>query len=590
MYSRSHLLLAMTLLAPVSALAVQVDAHGQLIDARGQALQLRGVTWPGFDRASLVAAGLRNSTLQQTLDQMQAADINALRVPICTATLQAKPVAAADIAGDPALRDLTSLQLLDAVVRASTQRGMQVLLAFADGGCDDSAPQLGAQQQAWTNGLTTLAARYGTTTGVIGIDLGSSGYRNANWAGNSADADWNRIASRTAGTVLKQAPRWVVGVEGVGNNALCSDSARKAPGSNLQPLACVPLRIPAKQLVLMPKLAGPDRDAADTFAAADFPRGLPASWQRDFGTFAADHAVLPVSIGGGLGDGDPRDPAWQQALSGYLTNTGMHSAFLGSWEIGNANNGGLLASDGSPRSDKLQILHQAWGLATATSASASTKSARAADASKAITWNSTFSGTATYTGSGYSGGAVLLDPIPSNAFITALNPTQMNFGGVKAALAGAYLEVTGPKGKTVVYVTDLYPDGASGGLDLSPNAFSAIGDMVQGRIPISWKIVRAPITGNVQYRIKEGSSRWWAAIQVRNHAYPVVKFEVKQGSTWKSLQKMDYNHFLGEQLGNQPLSIRITDIRGKAILDTIPALPEDGNKPVYFEPGNVQFP
>lgn len=187
---------------------------------------------------------------------MQAADINALRVPVCTATLQAEPVAAADVAGDPALRGLSSLQLLDAVVRASTQRGMQVLLAFADGGCDDSAPQLGAQQQAWTNGLTTLAARYGTTTGVIGIDLGSSGYRNATWAGNSADADWNRIASRAAATVLKQAPRWVVGVEGVGNNALCSDSARKAPGSNLQPLACVPLRIPAKQLVLMPKLAG----------------------------------------------------------------------------------------------------------------------------------------------------------------------------------------------------------------------------------------------------------------------------------------------------------------------------------------------
>ncbi|CAD7713659.1 hypothetical protein LMG31884_07200 [Xanthomonas hydrangeae] len=147
MYSRSHLLLAMTLLAPVSALAVQVDAHGQLTDARGQALQLRGVTWPGFDRAALVAAGLRNSTLQQTLDQMQAADINALRVPVCTATLQAKPVAAADVAGEPALRGLNSLQALDAVVRASTQRGMQVLLAFADGGCDDSAPQLGAKQQ-----------------------------------------------------------------------------------------------------------------------------------------------------------------------------------------------------------------------------------------------------------------------------------------------------------------------------------------------------------------------------------------------------------------------------------------------------------
>lgn len=41
------------------------------------------------------------------------------------------------------------------------------------------------------------------------------------------------------------------------------------------------------------------------------------------------------------------------------------------------------------------------------------KSANTANASKATTWNSTFSGTATYTGSGYSGGAVLLDQSPA---------------------------------------------------------------------------------------------------------------------------------------------------------------------------------
>ncbi|MFA0923649.1 expansin EXLX1 family cellulose-binding protein [Xanthomonas fragariae] len=590
MYSRTQLLLALALLAPATALAVQVDAQGRLVDARGQTLQIRGVTWPGFDRAAMVATGLRSNTLQQLLDQMQVSQINALRVPVCAATLQARPVAAADVAGDPTLRGLRSLQVLDAVVRTSTQRGMQVMFAFADAGCDENSPQLGTQQQAWTSGLVTLARRYGDNAGVIGIDLGSSGYRNANWAGTAADVDWNRVASRAATAVLKQAPRWVVGVEGVGNNPVCSDSARKAAGSNLQPLACVPLRIAAKQLVLMPKLAGPDRDAADAFAASDFARALPATWQRDFGQFATDHAVLPVSIGGGLGDGDPRDLAWQNALSSYLAASGLRSAFLGSWEVGNANNGGLLTGDGTPRANKLQVLHQAWGLSGTTSAPISTKSAIATDLSKATTWDRTFSGTATYTGSGYSGGALLLDPIPSTAFITALNPTQLNFGGVKAALAGAYLEVTGPKGKTTVYVTDLYPEGASGGLDLSHNAFAAIGDMAKGRIPISWKVVRAPITGNVQFSIKKGSSRWWAAIQVRNHAYPVIKFEVKQGSTWKNLQKMDYNHFLGEQLGNQPLSIRITDIRGKTIFDTIPALPDDGNKAAYFEPGHVQFP
>ena len=590
MPSHIHFLIALATLIPVTAPAMQVSTQAPLVDATGQTLHIRGVTWPGFDRAGLAAVGMRNNTLAQLLDRMQASDINAVRVPVCAAVLQRAPVAAAEVAGDSTLRGLDSLQLLDAVVHAASQRGMQVMFAFADGGCDDRAPLLGAQQQAWTRGLVTLARRYGGNANVLGIDLGSSGYRNASWAGNAADQDWNRVASRAVARVLAQAPRWVVGVEGVGSNAVCSDPERKAPGSNLQPFACVPLDIVRRHLVLMPKLAGPDRDTTDAFAAPGFAQALPAMWQRDFGQFAIDHAVVPVSLGGGLGDGDPRDPAWQTALSGYLANAGIRSAFLGSWETGNANNGGLLAPDGSPRADKLLILRHAWGRLPVMPAIATATGDSTKNASGKKPWNSTFTGTATVTGSGYSGGALLLDPIPSDAFITALNPVQLNFGGVKAALAGAYLQVNGPKGTTTVYVTDLYPEGASGGLDLSHNAFAAIGDMVQGRIPISWKVVRAPVTGNLQYRIKEGSSRWWAAIQVRNHAYPVVKLEVKQGSTWKNLQKMDYNHFLGEQLGNQPLTLRITDIRGKVLTDTLPRLPEDGSKPAYFEPGHVQFP
>ncbi len=205
-------------------------------------------------------------------------------------------------------------------------------------------------------------------------------------------------------------------------------------------------------------------------------------------------------------------------------------------------------------------------------------------------WNDTYQGYATYTSSGYSGGAVLLDPIPANMEITALNPTQMNYGGVKAALAGAYLEVTGPKGKTIVYVTDLYPGAPSGALDLSPNAFAKIGNVSDGKINISWKVVKAPITGNFSYRIKEGSSQWWAAIQVRNHKYPVMKLEVQKNGSWLNLQKMDYNHFLGEQLGNQPLKVRITDIRGISVTDTIPALPSSGGSDAYIVPGKVQFP
>lgn len=116
-------------------------------------------------------------------------------------------------------------------------------------------------------------------------------------------------------------------------------------------------------------------------------------------------------------------------------------------------------------------------------------------------------GYATYTGSGYSGGAFLLDPIPSDMEITAINPADLNYGGVKAALAGSYLEVEGPKGKTTVYVTDLYPEGARGALDLSPNAFRKIGNMKDGKINIKWRVVKAPITGNFTYRIKGGGQQ-----------------------------------------------------------------------------------
>jgi len=206
-------------------------------------------------------------------------------------------------------------------------------------------------------------------------------------------------------------------------------------------------------------------------------------------------------------------------------------------------------------------------------------------------WNDNHSGYATYTSSGYSGGAVLLDPIPSTMEITALNTTDLNYNGINAALAGAYLEVQGPNGKkTTVYVTDEYPEAPKGALDLCPTSFAKIGNMSAGKININWHIVKAPITGMFSYRIKEGSSPYWAAIQVRNHKYPVVKMEFLKGSAWVNMEKMPYNHFLGNNMGTGSIKIRITDIRGISVTDTITALPQNGSSPAYIIPGHVQLP
>ncbi|RDU24074.1 Expansin-YoaJ [Anaerosacchariphilus polymeriproducens] len=199
-------------------------------------------------------------------------------------------------------------------------------------------------------------------------------------------------------------------------------------------------------------------------------------------------------------------------------------------------------------------------------------------------------GYATYTGSGYSGGAALLDPIPSNMEITALNPTDYNRFGVKAALAGAYLEVKGPKGRTIVYVNDLYPEATKGGLDLCPTSFAKIGDMSAGKINVNWRIVKAPISGNVSYRIKEGSSQYWAAIQVRNHKYPVLKMEYLKDGQWINMEKTEWNHFISTNMGTRPVKIRMTDINGNTITDTLSGLLQSGTSNAYIVPGNVQFP
>jgi len=206
-------------------------------------------------------------------------------------------------------------------------------------------------------------------------------------------------------------------------------------------------------------------------------------------------------------------------------------------------------------------------------------------------WRSERSSYATFTGSGFSGGTAMLDPIPLDMEITALNPEDYNAYNINAALAGAYLEVSGEKGSTVVRVVDLYPEGAPGALDLCPTSFGKLGEMAAGKIDIKWHIVAAPVEGNVSYRIKEGSSMSWVAVQVRNHRYPVLKMEYEKDGQWVNMEKMHWNHFVGENFDTTTPKIRMTDIRGYILTDIIDSIPGFNDpQPAYIVPGNVQFP
>lgn len=199
-----------------------------------------------------------------------------------------------------------------------------------------------------------------------------------------------------------------------------------------------------------------------------------------------------------------------------------------------------------------------------------------------VVLGTTHSGEGTYYGA-TGEGACSFDA-STDLMVAAMNPTD--YAG--SAACGEYVSVTGPKGTVTVRITDLCPGCAAGDVDLSAEAFAKIADPVAGRVPITWQVVAAQLSGPVQYRYKEGSTRWWNGIQVRNHRLPIAKLEIMPSgsSSWIEVQRTGYNYFVhASPIEPGPLQVRITASTGATLQDTLPE-PQDS----LLVQGAAQFP
>jgi len=161
------------------------------------------------------------------------------------------------------------------------------------------------------------------------------------------------------------------------------------------------------------------------------------------------------------------------------------------------------------------------------------------------------------------------DASPGNLMVAAMNHVDY----AASAACGEYVAVTGPKGSVTVRITDQCPECASGDIDLSAQAFAAIADPTAGRVGITWQVVAGDVQGPVQYRYKEGSTRYWTAIQVRNHRVPIAKLEILPAgsSSWIDVPRMDYNYFVWPQaIAAGSLQVRVTGLTGETLLDALP--------------------
>jgi expansin len=157
------------------------------------------------------------------------------------------------------------------------------------------------------------------------------------------------------------------------------------------------------------------------------------------------------------------------------------------------------------------------------------------------------------------------EPSPNNLMVAAMN--QIDYAN--SQICGAFVEATGPKGTVVVRIVDRCPECKKGDIDFSPQAFEKIANLVQGRVPITWRVISPPANGPMAFRFKEGSSQWWTAVQVRNHRNPVAKLEYRNASgQWANVPRLEYNYFVAASgMGSGPYAFRVTDIYGAVLVE-----------------------
>lgn len=166
---------------------------------------------------------------------------------------------------------------------------------------------------------------------------------------------------------------------------------------------------------------------------------------------------------------------------------------------------------------------------------------------------------------------------PSASDVTALAMTAY----AESASCGACLRVMGPRGEVTVRVVDSCPSCADSGidLDLGAQAFAKIADPEEGRVPVTYELVACGASGNIAFHFKDGSSKYWTAIQIRNHNVPVATLEYARGGAFVPMRRESYNYFVEPRgVGDQPtgLLLRVTSHDGQVIEETLPgAIPSN---------------
>lgn len=336
----------------------------------GDEFHLKGLNWFGAETDIATVHGLWAQSVDHFLDFLTQHKFNAVRLPLSVDNVLSSnpPVYPPDYDYLSCFFDgtITTMQSIDYIIARLAERGILVLL-------DQHRLNTGSISECYTDAdhdesviiqfWDALIDRYASTWNVMGVDLKNEPY-GCWWR------DWVDFATRMGNHILEKVPRWLVFVNGIGENVNAIDrtcvtcTEGSFWGENMVGACNYPVEFNTteklEKLVYSPHVYGPSVYGQDYFDP--FPGDtshIPAIWDCHFGflhtrqndTDAPNskykNAVIIGEWGGLYTDtnkkGGTYDKTWQNAYAEWHNASGLPGTFYWCLNKNSGDTGGLLS-------------------------------------------------------------------------------------------------------------------------------------------------------------------------------------------------------------------------------------------------------
>jgi len=333
-----------------------LHTSGRLIlDSQRRVARIVGINWFGLETHTFAPHGLDVRGCEEMMRQMKQLGFNTIRLPFCSELFDsASRPTGVDCTRNPDLTGRDGLGIIDQVVDYAKNLHLRIILdhhrSEAGSGPNDNGLWFTDRypESSWIAIWSMLASRYAGNPTVIGADLHNEPHGPATWGSGERSNDWRLAAERAGNAILAINPHWLIFVEGV----------EKGPsgyywwGGNLSNAEAFPVRLDIPgQLVYSAHDYPASVYNQPWFEHSDYPRNLPAIWNRNWGYLARQN-IAPVFLGEfGSKLATHNDRQWLRELVRFLNsngakgsepdNQGMSWAWW-SWNPDSGDTGGIL--------------------------------------------------------------------------------------------------------------------------------------------------------------------------------------------------------------------------------------------------------